>query len=268
MTARIDRIDGMMGVLAGPANVIMQLSWPQIGYGVLESRVHSGRLTEHPIKRFRTTLTYLAVASMGSERERQRFRRAVDSAHASVHSGPDSPVAYNAFDPELQLWVAACLYKGAEDLSERVWGPMDPDAAEEFYRSSASLGTTLQVRPEMWPPDRAAFEAYWREGLRRVSIDPPVRSYLYDMARLQFLPAPVRILQGPPNLWLTTGFLPPEFRAAMDLPWTDEDEKRFHLVIRLLAGMRRPLPPALRRFPLDWFLWDFRVRSRLGLRLV
>ena len=33
--------DGMMGValLAGPANVIMQLALPDVGYGVLESQI-------------------------------------------------------------------------------------------------------------------------------------------------------------------------------------------------------------------------------------
>ena len=54
-----------MGValLAGPANVIMQLARPGVGYGVKESRVESGRVDRHPIKRARTTFTYLAVAS-------------------------------------------------------------------------------------------------------------------------------------------------------------------------------------------------------------
>jgi hypothetical protein len=104
----LDRIDGVAGLLAGPANVVMQLSRPEVGYGVLESKVHSGKITEHPIKRGRTTFTYLAVATMGRDADRRRYRRAVDSAHAAVRSGPDSPVEYNAFDPELQLWVGAC----------------------------------------------------------------------------------------------------------------------------------------------------------------
>jgi len=62
--------DGLMGValLAGPANVIMELAQPGVGYGVLESRVESGRTDRHPIKRARTTFTYLAVATAGSVR--------------------------------------------------------------------------------------------------------------------------------------------------------------------------------------------------------
>src|SRR5438270_1512806 len=105
--------DGLMGValLAGPANVIMQLARPGVGYGVMESRVESGRIDLHPIKRARTTFTYLAVAMAGSDIQKAAYRRAVDGAHAQVYSTADSPVQYNAFDPDLQLWVAACLYK-------------------------------------------------------------------------------------------------------------------------------------------------------------
>ena len=43
------------------ANVIMQLSLPGVGYGVLESPVDSGNVYKHPFKRARTTGTYLAV---------------------------------------------------------------------------------------------------------------------------------------------------------------------------------------------------------------
>ena len=66
--------DALMGILliAGPANVIMQLAQPGVGYGVLESRVESGRVDRHPIKRARTTFTYLAVATNGSDERRRR----------------------------------------------------------------------------------------------------------------------------------------------------------------------------------------------------
>lgn len=94
--------DGLMGValLAGPANVIMQLANPGVGYGVVESRVDSGRTDLHPVKRARTTFTYLAVATRGTEAQKAAFRRAVNKAHAQVYSTEDSPVQYNAFDKE------------------------------------------------------------------------------------------------------------------------------------------------------------------------
>jgi uncharacterized protein (DUF2236 family) len=84
---------------AGAANVIMQLSWPEVGHGVVESKVDSGNLLKHPWKRARTTFQYLAVAILGRPRDRAAFREAVNSSHRQVKSTPDSRIRYNAFDP-------------------------------------------------------------------------------------------------------------------------------------------------------------------------
>ena len=93
------------------ANVIMQLALPGVGYGVLESPVDTGNVYKHPFKRARTTGTYLAVATIGTESDRALIRDAVDVAHRQVRSTSSSPVSYNAFDPKLQLWVASRLYR-------------------------------------------------------------------------------------------------------------------------------------------------------------
>jgi len=264
----MDLIDGAGGLLAGGANVIMQLSWPEVGYGVLESKVDSGNVTKHPIKRARTTFTYLSVALMGTDEERKVYRRAVNGSHAQVRSGSESPVSYNAFDPELQMWVAACLYWGTVDIVERFRGPLADDIADALYEAAKPLGTTLQVKPEMWPADRHAFEEYWETSLGRIRIEPPVRQYLYDLAVLKFMPWPVRVLQARSNLFFTTGFLPAQFREAMQLEWTGMDQQRFDRIIGGVAAVSRRLPATMRRFPFNLYLWDFRMRVRLGFRLV
>ncbi len=114
LSATVD--DGLMGValLAGPANVVMQLARPGVGYGVQESKVESGRVDRHPVKRARTTFTYLAVAGRGSDRQKAAFRRAVNGAHAQVRSTPDEPGAVQRLrQGPAACWVAACLYKGS-----------------------------------------------------------------------------------------------------------------------------------------------------------
>src|SRR3989337_1253342 len=59
---------------AGAANVVMQLSWPEVGHGVVESKVDSGNVLKHPWKRARTTFQYLAVAILGSAQDRAAMR--------------------------------------------------------------------------------------------------------------------------------------------------------------------------------------------------
>jgi uncharacterized protein (DUF2236 family) len=271
---RADFDDGLMGValLAGPANVVMQLARPGVGYGVLESRVESGRVDRHPIKRARTTFTYLAVATSGTEAQKAAFRRAVNHAHAQVYSTPESPVAYNAFDPELQLWVGACLYKGAVDVYRIFVGEMDDEEAERHYREGMALGTTLQVPPEMWPADRVAFDKYWRDSLDKVHIDDAVRQYLYPIAAGRIpgikLPGPLQRRLDDIALLITTGFLPQRFRDEMRLPWDAAKQRRFDRLMAVLRTANHLMPRFVRQFPFNVLLWDLDRRIRTGRPLV
>lgn len=257
-------IVGGAGALTGAANVIMQLSRPGVGYGVIESRVDSGRLDLHPVKRARTTFTYIAVALLGSEKDKDAYRQAVSRQHAQVRSTASSPVPYSAFDLDLQLWVAVCLFRGLEDSYRAFLGPLTPAKRERMYAASATMGTTLQVPAEAWPANLDAYEAYWREGVSQISIDEPVREYLIDLAHLRFLPRPVSLVFGGFNRFVTTGFLPPEFREQMKLSWTGRDQRRFDRVIAVLRALTRVQPPVLRRLPLTVMLWDLRWRMRTG----
>ncbi|OXM65108.1 MULTISPECIES: oxygenase MpaB family protein [Amycolatopsis] len=256
------------GLLAGSANVIMQLAHPSVGYGVYESRVDSGNLFKHPVKRSRTTVTYLAVVALGTDEERAAYRKAVNVAHAQVRSTGSSPVSYNAFDPKLQLWVAACLYRGFEDVYEAFVGPLAPERAEEIYRHSSVLGTTLQVTEDMWPADRQAFEEYWTGALAEISIDDTVREYLMGVADLKFLPGFVSRALGPVNRFVTTGFLPGVFREQMKLGWTPRDERRFDRLLKAIGLAVRLSPRPVREFPFNAYLWDLRRRLRTGRPLV
>jgi uncharacterized protein (DUF2236 family) len=266
--------EGLMGValLAGPANVIMQLARPGVGYGVMESRVESGRVDLHPIKRARTTFTYLTVATAGSDAQKEAFRQAVNRAHAQVYSTPESPVQYNAFDVDLQLWVGACLYKGAVDIHRIFIGELDGEDADRHYREGMTLATTLQVPPEMWPADRAAFDRYWEESLAKVHIDDAVRDYLYPIAagriRGLALPRNVQRLSDGFGLLITTGFLPQRFRDEMRLPWDAGKQRRFDRLMAALRTANRLLPPFVRRFPFNVLLWDVDRRIRTGRPLV
>ncbi|WP_279107581.1 oxygenase MpaB family protein, partial [Gordonia paraffinivorans] len=76
----------VVGPTLSVANVIMQLSNPKVGHGVHESRVPSGNAIKRPIKRARTTGTYLAVALMGSDADRAYVHEHVGRVHDRVYS--------------------------------------------------------------------------------------------------------------------------------------------------------------------------------------
>ena len=256
-----------LGGISGAANVIMQLSWPAIGWGVRES-TQVGNVYFHPMRRARTTFQYLAVATMGSDEDKRKYRREVTRIHAKVRSNESSPVEYDALDSSLQLWVAACLYIGFEDVFEWLYGKMTEAEREHFYQSAHVLGTTLQVSREQWPESREAFDRYWYEGAKQIRFDPQVREHLVGIAELRMLPQPATLLFGKTFRWITFGFLHSEFRDALDVPWTPKDQRRFDAMLKALAAVNRTLPAPIRQIAYRVLLVDLRLRMRFAKSLM
>ncbi|WP_050792823.1 oxygenase MpaB family protein [Gordonia neofelifaecis] len=244
------------------ANVVMQLGWPEVGYGVMESKVETGALTKHPWKRARTTTQYLAVAILGSPEEQEAFREAVNSAHRHVRSDPRSPVKYNAFNRELQLWVAACLYVGIEDSHQLLSGVMTEEEAETFYQSAKTLGTSLQVPNEMWPPTRVEFDRYWNYACQRVVIDDTTCDFLNDLVDLKMISPLIRLPFVNLLRFLTIGFLPPMFRAQLGLEWTEDDRRRFEHLFTFVSIVNKFLPKSIRFGGSRWLMRDLRRRMK------
>jgi uncharacterized protein (DUF2236 family) len=250
------------------ANVAMQLASPGVGYGVVESKVDSGSLLKHPWKRLRTTSQYLAVAVLGTDDDRAAFREAVDGVHRQVISTADSPVKYNAFDRDLQMWVAACLFVGLEDTYKLLRGEMTAEQAEQFYRSAWPLGTTLQVTEDQWPATRVEFDEYWNDACERVVIDPPVRDYLLDLINLRMINPLLGLPFRPLLKFLTVGFLAPVFRDALGVKWSRGRQRRFEWLFLLVAFVNRFLPVFIRQGGSFIVLADVRRRARAHSALV
>lgn len=258
------KMDGIAVFLGGTANVAIQLSWPEVGYGVVESRVDSGKVTKHPFKRFRTTIGYLGVAMLGGHELRLAFRQAINAQHRQVRSTPESPVKYNAFNRDLQLWVASCLYYGTIDIFTRMHGPMTYEEQAVMLRAGARLGTTLQVPAERWHRTPEEFWAYWEEGLERVQIDDRVGAYLRSLLRLDILPAPLDRTMGPVLEWVNVGFIPEPIRDQLGVSWDERDQRRHDRLLRTMGVVSRPFPHVLRAFPINAMMWNLEIRRRLG----
>src|SRR4051812_543071 len=251
--------------LFGTANVVMQLALLPVGRGVAESTVDSGRVDKHPYKRQRTTGQYLIVALLGSDAERAAMRDEVNRQHARVvRKEGEADVAYNAFDPELQLWVAACIYVGFSCWLELFRGPLTEAQRDAFYHHCSRLATTLQVPEEMWPADREAFAGYWWPAVEKISMDDVTRDYLRDLANVRFLKPWVRRTTGRWNRFLTVGFLPEEFRAQLQEPWSAHDQARFEKFLRRAIKVDHALPAWARHAFLNLYEWD--VKRRVARR--
>lgn len=235
--------EGILLAGAGRA-ILLQIADPAVGHGVA---AHS-RFVDHPMRRLTATLSYVYALSNGDPDDVAAVRRAVNRAHATVRSGPGERPAYDAFDPESQLWVTATLYDSAVSLWERVFGPLDDTDAERVYQEYSVLGTTLQMPAGLWPATRADFADYWADRLDRLEVDRDVRRVSDALLTARNAPAAVRAAM-PLMRFVTAGLLPGRLRAPYGFHWTDERQRRFDRLIDGIAPVYRALPAAVRHLP-------------------
>ena len=171
-------------------------------------------------------------------------------------------------DPKLQLWVAACLFFGWEDIYERVHGPLTGAQREQFYQQGKVCGTTLQMPAELWPPDRDAFTGYWNEQLEKIEISDEVREFLLGIANFGYAHPAIQKRFGPVKYRRTIGYLPPRFREAMRVEWTEEDQRWFDGYVAQHVERERRKPLWLSQLSFRLLLWDVRLRYRFGRPLV
>jgi uncharacterized protein (DUF2236 family) len=243
---------GAEGVLLAGAGraILLQIADPRVGHGVAE---HSN-FAERPMDRLRATMTYVYAVVYGSEEQLKAVRRAVNRAHAPVRRRPDGgSTGYNAFDAESQLWVVATLYDTAVTVYEQIHGTLDDDAADRIYREYARIGTALQLPPDMWPADRAAFAAYWDARVRGLRPDDQAlrvaRELLYPAAGPRLLR-----LAMPLARFLTAGLLPEHLRNGFGFEWGAGHARRFERTMRVLGRVYPRLPQRLRHWPRDYYL--------------
>ena len=255
------------------ANVVMQLADPAVGYGVVESRVTSGRGDLRPIKRARTTAQYLSVATIGREKDRKFFHDEVHKIHSQVTSTESSPVRYNANAAKAQLWVALCLVRYYTDQWEMMNGPLAREDLDHVIDIARPLGTTLHVPDAWWPATWAEFEEKFDAGLEQVRIDDRVRDYLQTLADYSVLEVRMgRVgtlahkLIGPWALTMTKFGVPQRIRDEMRWEITHHDLRRRRRILNLSAALGRIVPRPLWIY-YTWNLIDLRTRRGLGLRV-
>jgi uncharacterized protein (DUF2236 family) len=234
----------------------------------VESRVESGALMEHPWKRLRTTAQYMAVAVLGTDEERAAYRDAVNVVHRQVRSTANSPVSYNAFDRNLQLWVAACLFVFYEDTYQLLRGKMTEEQAENFYQHARPLGTTLQVTDEQWPATRAEFDTYWNATRQTLELDDVVRDYLMRLINLKMINPVFRVIFGPLLRFLTIGFLAPRFRELLGVEWSQTEQRQFENLFLFVSFVNRFIPGFLRTVNYRVLMADVRYRIRRRKALI
>ena len=266
----LDLSSGLWLWLAG-ANVVMQLGNPGVGHGVAESRVESGRVDRHPVKRGRTTALYLAVATIGSEEDRRFMHDEVARIHAQVYSTSDSPVRYSGNSRRLQLWVALCLIRYFIDQYELLYRPLTPAERDHVVALGAPLATVLNVDEDSWPRGWHEYERVFAESMAQGRYDDTVRELLDDLCSFGPLVGTfwgggslASRLIGPVYHSYTRFGVPRRLREEMDWEISGTDLRRKRRIETVARTADLVVPTPLKK-AYTIALWDMRLRRRLGI---
>jgi uncharacterized protein (DUF2236 family) len=186
----------------------------------------------------------------------------VNKAHVPIKGD-----GYSAFDPELQLWVAATLAEVGREMYERIFGPLDEVTLEHLYREGWVYGTALQVKPEMWPPTRAEFDVYWERMQGEFRSDPQIQRYARGLLSTKDATWFVKPITPLISL-VTRGNLSPAAREALALPWSEKEQRRYDAFWRVVRTVYPRVPAWLRALPAHAAMVEVRWRMRTGRRVI
>jgi len=253
-----DIVSEALTLAGGGRALLLQIAHPAVGRGVVEHSDFAERLMD----RFDGTMLYLTATMFGSEAELAALRRFVNRAHAPVRGegAPGGP-AYNAYDPELQLWVAATLYQTVMDLHRRIFGPLTPAQEDRAYHELSRALSNLQLTSDRWPDRRSEFDTYWVAMVESLRVDDDVRAVSRQILYPRRVPWWLR-----PTLPLvrlvSAGLLPDPVRQQFGLAWGVRRQRRFDRAIRWAAAVYPRLPLLLRHLPRE----RYRAKLRRAMR--
>ena len=200
-------------LFGGARALLMQAVHPLVLAGARQT----GFYERNPWKRLDRTLRLTYTMTFGTTEEALQAVQRINRVHEDIH-GIDqvTGLGYDALDPDLLLWVHACLVD-SQILFERLTvGKLDDEGRERYHQEQMQGAELLGLPRDRIPPTVPALSAYI-EGvtesgilgvnsdtmkvadlIRRPPRDVPWRPVLRMISRLAFatLPHPIRKMYG------------------------------------------------------------------------
>lgn len=255
------RVHREVTVLFGGARaLLMQAAHPLVVAGADQT----GMYERNPWRRLQRTLILTYTLTFGTRAEALLAAERINEVHARIH-GIDAVTGrrYDALDPELLLYVHACLVDSALLFEELTVGALDEAGRQRFHEEQMLAAELLLVPREMIPPTVPELREWLADferrgelrvtrGARRVAelfLDPPReaewRPLLKAVARLAF------------------ATLPPGVRALYGFDVGPVGERAARATLRAARYVRPLLPPRY-RYIAPYAEWRARQRGRSG----
>jgi uncharacterized protein (DUF2236 family) len=209
--------------LAGPRALLMMAAHPVAFEGFFMS---TGDLDD-PYARLRRTADVLAAITWGDRRRAETLCRRVRARHAEVRGTLPAAAGrfpagtpYAADDPQLLLWILACLVDSSRLVYERYVRTLSPAEREAYWADYKLVARLFGLRAKDLPRTAGDFADYTAGML--ASGDLTVTDTARDLGRRIVLRPPVG-LRARPLVELvnqiTAGLLPGDLRRQYRLSW-------------------------------------------------
>ena len=224
-------------LFGGARALLMQAAHPLVVAGANQTAMYE----RNPWKRLQRTLILTYTLTFGTKAEAHAAADKINEVHTRINGiDPVTGKRYDALDPELLLYVHACLVDSAILFERLTVGALDDAGRQRFHEEQMLAAELCLVPRETIPPTWQGLSAWLAdfgdrgelqvtEGARRVLdlfFDPPEeaewRPVLRGVSRLAYgtLPDGIREMYGMPFGPLKRGAMRasfPAIRAARPL---------------------------------------------------
>ncbi len=156
-------------LFGGARALLMQAAHPLVVAGA----VQTGMYERNPWKRLQRTVILTYTITFGSRAQAQEAADRINGVHERIHGvDPATGRPYDAFDPDLLLYVHACLVDSALRFEQLTVGALDEAGRQRFHEEQMLAAELLRLPRERIPPTVPALRAYLAEveasGILRV----------------------------------------------------------------------------------------------------
>src|SRR5215208_4261000 len=209
--------------VAGPRTLLLQATHPVAFEGFF---AHTGALDE-PYERLARTANVMDTIGFGTKAGADRATRRVRAMHRRVRGTLHEPAGrfpagtpYAADDPELLLWILACLVDSALVVYQKYVRSLTAAERDAYWQDYRVIGRLFGLRDAERPATIEAFDDYMRGMLDSgdLYVTPAARELAIQIVMRPPVPLAARPLLELANQ-ITVGLLPRDLRRQYGMRW-------------------------------------------------
>ncbi|MGZ4212965.1 MAG: oxygenase MpaB family protein [Actinomycetota bacterium] len=230
-------------LFGGARALLMQAAHPLVIAGARET----GFYERDPWRRLERTLQLTYRITFGTRAEAEAAADRINAVHRRVNgTDPVTGKPYDALDPDLLLWVHACLVDSALLFEQLTVGALDDAERQRFHEEQMRAADMLLLPRDRIPATVPELRAYIDEIV--AGEDLVVTDAARTVAALFKHPpreATWRPILRAVSRW-AFGTLPPRLRSQYDVRWTCAHDAMLTLTMASIRRVRPMLPRRVR----------------------